>query len=143
MSQLRSKTCPACDGPNDGKWTCPSCTEQVNSLRALIRNLQAWHSSYEALEVSDVLVGPDDQSYCLWDIDAVYALRWSLPPRMRQAIEWFLYENVLERDAALRMGLSPSSPVAIYATVGLTKLVAMVFDGDARLCVPSREEQPA
>lgn len=101
----------------------------VNTHRELIRNLQAWHSMFEALEVSDTLVsGCDGAEYSLWDIDYLYLQRSVLPEQMRRAIELCLYENVLEREAAVCMGVAPSTPVAIYATVGLTRLLAMAYN---------------
>lgn len=130
MGQLRSKTCPVCTGPNEGKWTCPGCTPQVNRLREAFRNLQAWHALYESREVDEVITSSSGESWSIWDVDYLYSQRFRLPPQMRAAIEFFLYENMLEKDAAVRMGVSASNPVAMYATVGLTKLVAMARNGE-------------
>lgn len=98
--------------------------------RELIRNLQAWHSMYEAMEISDILVASDGQSYCLWDVDLFYAQRSRLPQQQRRAMELCLFENVAEKVAATRMGVTERSPVAIYATVGLTRLLAWANQGD-------------
>lgn len=130
MAQLRAKTCPLCGGPNDGKWTCPSCTKVVNTYRALIRNLQQWRVLFESREVSDVIVGPDGADYCLWDIESLYQQRTLLPIQQQRAIQLCWFDNVLERKAAERMGVSSSSPVAVYATVGLTRLLSMALHGD-------------
>jgi hypothetical protein len=127
---LRARSCPICDGENDGRWTCPRCTPVVNVHRELIRNLQSWHSLYEALEVPDILVASDGRSYSIWDIDLFYGQRSCLPHQMGRAIELCLYNNVLERNAAVLMGVAPSNPVAVYATVGLTRLLSQAYTGD-------------
>lgn len=101
----------------------------VGVLRELFRNLLWWRSLYESDGV-DVLPGPDGESYSLWDIDFLYSQTSSLPPRQRQAIQLCLIENVRERDAAIRMGVSPTNPVAMYATSGLEKLVARWNSGE-------------
>lgn len=46
-----------------------------------------------------------------------------------RAIELFLYDDMRECDAAAAMGLSPDTPVAIYATQGLRQLSAAWSDG--------------
>ena len=131
MGQLRAKACPLCSGENAGRWTCESCTSIVNTHRELIRNLQAWHSMFESLQVGDTLIsGVDGAEYSLWDIDYLYDQRHRLPEQMRRAIELCLYENVLEKQAAVLMGVAESNPVAVYATVGLTRLLALAYTGD-------------
>lgn len=122
-----SKGCPVCGRDNQGKWTCASCTEAVNVHRELIRNLQAWRSLYQDGEVSDILIAANGQEYCLWDVQRLYDHRIRLAPRQALAIELCLWENVAEREAAVRMGVSSKSPVAIYATVGLSRLLGMAF----------------
>lgn len=114
----------------------------VNVHRDLIRNLQQWHSYYENQEVTDVLVGSDGKGYCLWDVDRFYEHRLTLPPQQATAIRLCLYENALEREAAVRMGVSPTNPVLIYATVGLTKLLALAYRDELsgyRLPAPSSD----
>jgi hypothetical protein len=101
----------------------------VNVHRELVRNLQAWHSMYEADDVGEVLVASDGRSYCLWDIDWFYEGRHALPDQMRRAIELCLYANIFEREAAVQMGVAPTNPVAIYATIGLTQLLRKAYDG--------------
>lgn len=129
IGQLRSKLCPVCQGDNKGKWTCPSCTPLVDTHRSLIRNLQSWHSLYEAMEVPDILIASDRRSYCLWDVDLFYAQRSRLPDQQRIAIEYCLYRNVAEKVAAQMMGVSETSPVSIYATVGLSRLLGWAMQG--------------
>lgn len=52
-------------------------------------------------------------------------MRHRLLPRQRaRAIEFFLYRDMREQDAAMAMGLSAETPVAIYATQGLRQLAA-------------------
>lgn len=94
----------------------------VAILRELFRNLQLFRSLYEHHGV-DVVTGSEGEQYSLWDIEALYASASELPPRQREAIELCLIENMRERDAALKMGVSETNPVACYATVGLEKLV--------------------
>jgi len=140
LGQLRSKQCPICDGANGGKWTCPPCTAEVNRYRELIRNLQSWRSLFEALEVPDILRSETTgREVSLWDIEYFYEQRSRLPEQMRVAIELCLYENVLERDAAKRMGTSETNPVAVYATVGLTKLLRLARNGEFPLFKPDSE----
>lgn len=105
----------------------------LDTMREAVRNLQSWHSLFEALEVSDTLTAADGRSYTLWDVQYLYDQRHRLPNQQRIAIELCLYDNVLERDAARRMGTSDDNPVAVYATVGLTKLIRMAKDGDLPL----------
>lgn len=98
--------------------------------RELIRNLQHWRSLYEALEVDDVLVASDARSYSLWDVQVFYEQRAVVPPRMQQSIQYCLYENMKEKDAAVRMGISASNPVSEYATIGLTTMLSMASKGE-------------
>jgi hypothetical protein len=96
----------------------------------LVKNLQSWRSQYEALAVPDVLVASDARSYSLWDVQRFYERRVYLPDRMQQSIQFCLYENMKERDAAERMGISKSNPVSVYATIGLTTLVTQAARGE-------------
>lgn len=130
MGQLRARACPICEGPNDGRWTCQPCTVLVNTYRELLRNLQAWSSTHEALDAPDVLVNPaDGRSYSLWDVETLYRARTTLPQQQQDAIRYCLFENLRESDAAVRLGVSPNCPVSIYATVGLTRLLATAASG--------------
>ena len=111
MGQLTSPDgCPLCSGPNDGKWTCPPC---AGTVRDCLR-------FYEA---RDELV---------YDPDRKEGDRWQprLPKQMARAIELFLYDNRLESEAAVLMGNAPTSPVGMYATIGLTRLLRAVYEGD-------------
>ena len=101
----------------------------VAVLRELFRNLQVFRILYEQDGI-DVLNGPEGEQYSLWDIEALLARASELPPRQREAIELCLIENMRERDAAVKMGVSETNPVASYATVGLEKLVKVYNDND-------------
>lgn len=101
----------------------------VRNLRELIRHLQAWEALYETDNI-DTITGPDGQTYHLVDIQYLYGCRILLSPRQRQAIELCLYQNVKERDATVVMGVSPTNPVMMYSTNGLTALVRMIENGE-------------
>lgn len=96
----------------------------------MIRNLQHWHSLFEADEVPDVLVASDSRSYSLWDVIFFYEQRLVVPLRMQESIQFCLYENMKEKDAALRMGVKASNPVSVYATIGLTNMLAKATQGE-------------
>lgn len=100
----------------------------VGVLRELLRNLRAFRALYESDGV-DTLQGPDGEWYSLWDLEAVLAHMGDLPPRQREAIELCLVDNIREVDAAVQMGVSPTNPVAMYATSGLEKLVELINEG--------------
>lgn len=102
----------------------------MNVHRELVRNLQAWHSLFESQEAPEVLVASDGRSYSLWDVDCFYEQRVLLPEQMRRSMELCLYQNVLERDAAVLMGVAATNPVAVYATVGLTRLLSLAYNGE-------------
>lgn len=101
----------------------------VSILRELFRNLQAFRAYYEN-ENEDTITDAERREWCLWDIEYLYSQRlvW-LSPRQAEAIELCLYQNRTEVEAATLMGVSPTNPVAMYATDGLKKLVALVATG--------------
>lgn len=100
----------------------------VGTLRELIRNLQAWEALFDS-EGIDVITGPDGTEYHLADVQYLYSCRDLLSPRQRQAIELCLYRDTREKDATLVMGVSPTNPVAMYATNGLRRICDMVDAG--------------
>lgn len=100
----------------------------VGILRELLRNLQAWESLFEETHRA-TLRGPGGVEYHLDDIRYLYSCRVLLSARQKQAIELCLYENTKEKDAALLMGVSPTNPVAMYATNGLVRLLEMIAAG--------------
>lgn len=100
----------------------------MNLLREVLRNYQSFQSIFETDGV-DTLSGPDGFQISLWDVEYLVKNLSLLPPRQRQAIQFCLIENMKETDAAVRMGVSPTNPVSMYATSGLTKLVALARAG--------------
>lgn len=97
----------------------------VATLRELLRNLQVFRSYHES-DGLDTIRDHNGNEWCLWDIEYLYAQRSRLSPRQSEAIELCLFQNMTERAAAVSMGVSPTNPVAMYATDGLRKLVALV-----------------
>lgn len=103
------------------------------------------------MEVSDTLIAADLQSYCMWDVDIFYDNRVRLPERQRASMELCLFENVAERDAALKMGIAETNPVCVYATVGLTRLLSWAVRGELtgypisldQREIPQPESQPS
>lgn len=104
--------------------TSPDALPSVGVLRELFRSLQPWRSA--AIEYGiDCLTGPDGTEYALVDIENLYALRHMLSLRQRQAIEACLVADQREVDVAVAMGVSPTNPVASYATQGMKRLLAI------------------
>lgn len=115
---------------------------RVNSLRLLFRSLLAFRSYYESDGISEI-VAPNGVRWVLFDLEYLYKIamrrptgkkevdrrRPTLPLRQQQAIELFLVLNLPEKEAAIRMGLSPSNPVGMYATSGLTRLLRLMDTG--------------
>ena len=98
-------------------------------LREFIRHLQEFEALFQT-EGIDSLNGPDGASYSIFDLRRLYDIRHELlSPQRARAIEYFLYADMREQDAALAMGLSRETPVAIYATQGLKQLAAAWTDG--------------
>ena len=102
---------------------------QVNVLRELFRNLQAFRAFYEA-EGQDTITGPDGREYCLFDVEHLYEQVRVLSPRQRQAIELCLVGNVKEKQASKIMGVSETNPVMMYATNGLKRICQMIDAGE-------------
>lgn len=101
----------------------------VAILRELFRNLQQFRAFFED-EHQDTIRDAQGREWCLWDIEYLYEQRHVLSDRQCEAIELCLYRNMTEESAAIKMGVSPTNPVAMYATDGLKKLVAMVENGE-------------
>lgn len=108
----------------------------VGTLRRLFRNLQAWEELY--LQIGLDTVSFRDKSYHLGDIQYLYRCRTLLTPRQRQAIELCLYEDMREVDVSQVMGVSPTNPVAMYATNGLRKLVSLSESGEIYRLMPRK-----
>lgn len=119
-----------------------STDPRVNSLKLLFRNLLLLRSFYESDGIAEIDT-PNRQTWSLWDIEYLYreAMRRptgnkeydrehpTLPLRQQQAIELFLVLGMPEKVAALRMGLTETNPVGMYATAGLTKLLKFLDEG--------------
>jgi hypothetical protein len=98
-------------------------------LRELFRHLQEFEALFYA-EGTDTIKGADGTEYSVIDLRRLYDIRGELlTPQRARAIEYFLYRDMREQDAAVAMGLSPETPVAIYATQGLKQLAAAWTDG--------------
>jgi hypothetical protein len=103
---------------------------EVGILRELFRHLHAFRAAYEDDGVEE-LVDPRGTSWNLFDLEYLYREGLPLlPERMWQAIELFLVRNIKESAVAVTMGISPTNPVAMYATRGLEKLVLLIEDGE-------------
>ena len=94
----------------------------VATLREIFRNSRQWESLRET-ESLDTICGPDGEEYNFHDVKFLYENLHVLPKRQAEAIRLYLIENMRERDAAVKMGLSPTNPVGMYASTGLTKLI--------------------
>lgn len=101
----------------------------VATLRELFRNLALFRSVYESDGVTSVWC-PGGYEITIWDLEYLYENLCLLTPRQREAIEFCLVQNMRERDAAARMGVSPTNPVAMYASSGLQKLIGMIQAGE-------------
>lgn len=97
----------------------------VTVLRELFRHIQQWRVLAQEFGV-DTLLGPDGESYNLWDIEYLLEKINDLPPQQRRAIKLCLVEGWREVDAAVEMGVSPTNPVAMYASAGLRRLVSWI-----------------
>jgi predicted DNA-binding protein (UPF0251 family) len=98
-------------------------------LRELFRHLQEFEVLF-LTEGIDSLTGPDGTIYSLFDLRHLYDIRDELlSPQRARAIEYFLYRDMREQDAAAAMGLSRETPVAIYATQGLKQLAQAWSEG--------------
>ena len=84
---------------------------------------------YEARDVEDVLVYREF-SVSLWDLDYLVVNLKRLPPRQYEAIQYCFLEGMRESDAAVRMGVSPTNPVSMYANEGVKKILVMIEAGD-------------
>ena len=118
----------------------------VGILRELLRNLQAWeelhrqYGDFDTVSYFDTTTGRS-HIYHLRDIQYLYSCRTLLTTRQRQAIELCLYEDQREVDVALLMQVSPTNPVAMYATNGIKKIISLAHAGELPHFRPSREEE--
>jgi hypothetical protein len=107
----------------------------VDTLRALFRGLMLWRAIYESDGV-EILPLPDGSEISIYDVEYLLSLSRDLPIRHRQAIYLCLVEGHSEEDAAYRIGIDSTNPVATSATAGLYEILTMVELGLA----PTRAE---
>lgn len=100
---------------------------EVRLLRELFRNLQLFRAIHEDDGLDTITI--DGDSWCIYDLEYLYGELHRLPNRQAQAIELCLVRNLREEDAARIMGVSPTNPVAMYASEGLKKIVTMIESG--------------
>lgn len=123
----------------------PSRTDpRVETLRRLFRHFLQFKSLYESDGQAEITYG--GVTWSLFDIEYLYRVAMRrptgnkdydkshpcLPIRQQQAIELFLILNMPEDESAVVMGLSPTNPVGMYATSGITKLLKFLDDGYLR-----------
>lgn len=102
---------------------------RVGVLRELLRHLQPWLAAYESDGV-DVITHDDGGEWSIWDV--MYLVEHCvprLPKRQREAINYCLIQGMREQDVAVLMGISPTNPVASYATSGLKNLLLQIDAG--------------
>lgn len=110
----------------------------VDVLRRLFRNLLNWVSMYETDGI-DTITDPSGVEWSLWDLLFWYQQVPLLPRGHAMAIDLFLVQNLLESDAAVLMGVSPTNPIGKYASEGLAKLVRMIEEDDF---LTAQQERP-
>jgi DNA-directed RNA polymerase specialized sigma24 family protein len=101
----------------------------VSVLREMFRNLAAFRSLYEDTG-QEVIKDPSGREWSILDLEYLLEqARERLPRQQRLAIELCLVHNVKESEAAVLMGVAASNPVAVYATLGLKKMVRYIEAG--------------
>lgn len=101
---------------------------RVSELRELFKQLLAIRSTYQDSGLQEV-VSAAGNTWSIWDLEYLLKATNRLPLRQRQAITLCLVHNMRERDAAVAMGVSPTNPVMMYASLGLQRLLDMIDDG--------------
>lgn len=102
---------------------------RVSELRELLRHLNAFRAIFEDHGVEDI-TSPDGNVWSIWDLEYLFSQLNRLTLRQQQAITLCLVHGMRERDAAIQMGVSPTNPVAMYATLGLQRLLDMIDAGE-------------
>jgi len=97
----------------------------VTELRELFKQLIAYRSIFEETGVED-FVSVLGNAWSLWDLEYLFAATSRLTLRQRQVITLCLIHGMREEDAALAMGVSPTNPVMMYASLGLQRLIDML-----------------
>lgn len=122
---------------------------RVSELREMFRFLVPLRTLHETDGIDEV-TSSFGNTWSLWDLEYLYAQVDRLTDPQRRAITLCLVHGMLEREAALMMGVSESNPVGMYATLGLARLLEMIDQGKldrfthvprcARLLAQEREE---
>lgn len=90
----------------------------------------------------DEITSSFGNTWSLWDLEYLYAQTERLTDPQRRAITLCLVHGILEREAAIMMGVSESNPVGMYATLGLARLLEMIDQGRLeRFCEYGRPPQ--
>jgi hypothetical protein len=111
-------------------------------MRKLFRFYLQFKSLYESDGQCEI-TAPNGSVWSLFDIQYLYKIAMRrptgnkeydkthpcLPIRQQQAIELFLILNMPEDQVAVIMGLSPTNPIGMYATSGITKLLKFLDEG--------------
>lgn len=100
----------------------PEEAREVAHLRWCFRNLLDLRELSRLTDL-DVIKGPDGTEIALAELERLCARVACLSPRQRQAIETHLIRGMRQKDVAIMMGLAPSNPIGLYATVGLRTLL--------------------
>lgn len=68
--------------------------------------------------------------WSLWDLEYLYSQIDRLRDAQKRAITLCLVHGMLEREAAISMGVGENNPVGMYATLGLKRLLDMQDRGE-------------
>lgn len=116
-----------------------TASPEVNELRALFRYLQAFRSLHET-EGIDEITTPSGRVWSLWDLEYLYrSASRLLTPAQYRALTLFLVHDVKETEAAQLMGVSPTNPIGMYASLGLRKLLDSIDGGGMDRFRPDQE----
>jgi hypothetical protein len=100
----------------------------VDLLRELLRNLAYFRSLHQNEGIS-VIPTPEGDEISIFDIEYLYENLSLIPPRRALAIELFLVRNMMERETAIAMGVSPNNPMGSECTKGLRDLLQLIEEG--------------
>lgn len=101
----------------------------ITEMRELFRSLSELRVAYETSGLEE-MISPSGNRWSLWDIEYLYEKSQELLTlRQKQAITLCLVHNMREKQAAHEMGVSPTNPVMMYATLGIRRLLDMIEEG--------------
>lgn len=101
---------------------------RVTELREMFRFLPTFRVLHETSGV-DEIVNDFGNAWSLWDLEYLYSQTKRLNLAQRRAITLCLVNGMLERDAAIAMGVGENNPVGMYASLGLRRLLDMQETG--------------